>query len=152
MAGVRTGGGMITAVGTGIVLSAADLTAGAASGMITAVGTGIVLSAADLTAGAASGMITSVRTILPKFAAGIALGMIAFVSTIFFQFAAGVALRVLAVVGTGIVLGATDLAAGLARRMITAIRAIGFLLEALAAHRLLCAQTQRQQKQEAKTQ
>ena len=63
--------------------------------------------------------------------------MIAFVGTIFFQLAAGVALRVLAAVGTGIALGATDPTAGLARRMITAIRAIGFLLEALPAHRLL---------------
>ena len=90
---------------------------------------------------------TGVRTILPKFAAGIALGMIAFVSTILFQFAAGVALRVLASVGTGIVLGATDPTAGLTHGMITAIRAIGFLLEALPTHWLLRAQAQRQQKQ-----
>ena len=110
MAGVRTGGGMITSVGTWIILRTADPTATAASGMITAV-----------------------RTILPKFAAGVAL-------------------RVLASVGTGIVLGATDPTAGLTRGMITAIRAIGFLLEALAAHRLLCAQAQRQQEQEAKAQ
>ena len=129
MAGVRTGGGMITAVGTGIVLSAADLTAGAASGMITAV-----------------------RTILPKFAAGIALRVLTLVGTIFFQFSADTALGVLAAIGAGVVLGTTDPAAGLARRMITAIRAIGFLLEALPAHRLLCAQTQRQQEQEAKAQ
>ena len=78
--------------------------------------------------------------------------MIALVGTILLQFAADAALGVLAAVGTGIVLGATDLAAGLARRMITAIRAIGFLLVALPAYRFLCAQTQRQQKQEAKAQ
>ena len=101
------------------------------------IGTGIVLSAANLTAGAASGMITSVRTILPKFAAGIALRVLTLVGTIFFQFSADTALGVLAAVGTGIALGATDPTAGLARRMITAIRAIGFLLEALPAHRLL---------------
>ena len=77
-------------------------------------------------------------------------GWLPLVSTILFQFAADAALGVLAAVGTGIVLGATDLAAGLARRMIAAIRAIGFLLEALPAHRFLCAQAQRQQKQEAK--
>ena len=75
--------------------------------------------------------------------------MLALVSTILLQFAADVALGVLAAVGTGIALGATDLAAGLARGMITAIRAIGFLLEALPAHRLLRAQAQRRQKQEA---
>ena len=87
-----------------------------------------------------------------QLTASVASGMLPLVSTILFQFAADVALRVLAAVGTGIVLGTTDLAAGLARRMITAIRAIGFLLEALPAHRLLCAQTQRQQKQKAKAQ
>ena len=97
-------------------------------------------------------MVASICAILFQLTTSVALGMIAFVSTIFFQFAADTTLGVLAAVGTGIVLGATYLAAGLARRMITAIRAIGFLLEALPAHRLLCAQTQRQQKQEAKAQ
>ena len=97
-------------------------------------------------------MITSVRTILPKFAAGIALGMIAFVSTILLQFAASIALGMIASVGTGIILRTADPTAGLTRGMITAIRAIGFLLEALPAYRLLCAQAQRQQKQEAKAQ
>ena len=111
------------------------------------IGTGIVLSATDLTTGAASGMMTAVRTILPKFAAGVALGMIALVGAILFQFAADAALGVLAAVGTGIVLGATDPTAGLTRRMITAIRAIGFLLQTLPAHRLLRAQAQRRQKQ-----
>ena len=74
--------------------------------------------------------------------------MLALVSTILFQFAAGVALGMLAIVRTGIDPRTTDLATGLARGMITAIRAIGFLLEALPAHRLLRAQTQRQQEQE----
>ena len=95
-------------------------------------------------------MVAPICAILLQLTTSVALGMIAFVSTIFFQFAAGVALGMIASVGTGIVLGTTDPTAGLARRMITAIRAIGFLLEALPAHRLLCAQTQRQQKQEAK--
>ena len=97
-------------------------------------------------------MVAPICAILLQLTTSVALGMIALVGAILFQFAADTALGVLAAVGTGIVLGATDLAAGLARRMITAIRAIGFLLEALPTHRLLCAQTQRQQKQEAKAQ
>ena len=97
-------------------------------------------------------MVASICAILYQLTTSVALGMIALVGAILFQFAADTALGVLAAVGTGVVLGATDLAAGLARRMITAIRAIGFLLEALPTHRLLCAQAQRQQKQEAKAQ
>ena len=105
-----------------------------------------------LAANGTQGMVAPVGTTLFQFAASRTFRMISLVSTIFFQFAADTTLGVLAAVGAGIVLGATDLAAGLARGMITAIRAIGFLLEALAAHRLLCAQAQRQQKQEAKAQ
>ena len=90
-----------------------------------------------------------IGAILLQLAASTASGMLSLVGTILFQFATDIAVRVLATIGTGIVLGATDLAAGLARRMITAIRAIGFLLEALPAHRLLRAQAQRRQKQEA---
>ena len=79
-------------------------------------------------------------------------GMFPLVSTILFQLAASVALGMLAAVGTGGHPRTTKLAAGLALGMIAAIRAIGFLLVALPAHRLLCAQTQRHQKQEAKAQ
>ena len=75
--------------------------------------------------------------------------MIALVGTILFQFAASVTLRMLTIVRTGIDPRTTNFATGLTRRMITAIRAIGFLLEALPAHRLLRAQAQRRQKQEA---
>ena len=94
-------------------------------------------------------MVAPICAILLHLTTSVALGMLALVGTILFQFAADTTLGVLAAVGTGIVLGATDLAAGLARRMITAIRAIGFLLEALPAHRLLGAQAQRRQKQQA---
>ena len=98
--------------------------------VIAAVGTGIRRSTADLAAATASGMLSLVGTILFQFATGVAFGM-------------------LAIVRTGIDPRTTDLATGLARRMITAIRAIGFLLEALPAHRLLGAQAQRRQKQQA---
>ena len=97
-------------------------------------------------------MDSPIGAILLQLTANVASGMLPPVSTIFFQLAADITLRVIAAVGTGILLRATDLSAGLACRMITAIRAIGFLLEALPAHRLLCAQAQRQQKQEAKAQ
>ena len=97
-------------------------------------------------------MDSPIGAIFLQLTANVASGMLPLVSTILLQFATDIALRVLAAVGTGIALGATDLAAGLARRMITAIRAIGFLLEALPTHRLLRAQAQRQQKQEAKAQ
>ena len=75
--------------------------------------------------------------------------MFAFVSTILLQFAADIALGVLAIVRTGIYLRSADLATGLTRRMLAVIRTKGILLEALPAHRLLRAQTQRRQKQEA---
>ena len=105
-----------------------------------------------LAANGTQGMVAPVGTTLFQFAASRTFRMIPLVGTILLQFAADTTLRVLASVGTGIVLGATDPTAGLTRGMITAIRAIGFLLEALPAHRLLRTQTQRHQKEEAKAQ
>ena len=79
-------------------------------------------------------------------------GMFPLVSTILFQLAASVALGMLAAVGAGVHPRTAKLAAGLALGMIAAIWAQGFLLVALPAYRLLCAQAQRQQEQEAKAQ
>ena len=140
--------------------------------MLAIVRTRIIHGAAHHATGTTGRMIAAERTILPKLAASIALrviaavgagirrstadlaaatasGVLPLVSTILFQFATGVALGMLAIVRTRIDPRTTDLATGLARGMITAIRAIGLLLQTLPAHRLLRAQAQRRQKQEA---
>ena len=93
---------------------------------------------------------TGIRRSTTQLATGRTLGMVAPICAILLQLTTSVTLGVLAAVGTGVHPRTAKLAAGLALGMIAAIRAQGFLLVALPAYRLLCAQAQRQQKQEAK--
>ena len=139
---------MLAIVRTSIRQSTTQLAAGRTLGMDSP----ICAILHHLTANGTQGMVAPVGTTLFQFAASRTFRMLPLVSTILFQFAADAALGVLAAVGTGVHPRTTKLAASLALGMIAAIWAQGLLLVALPAHRLLCAQAQRQQKQEAKAQ